>query len=89
MSSTPTNRPHGIDLPRAPGLTVVVRGHVAAVAALHARLAQSWTPDTLAKEVHLSRSQLVRGLTPHGSNVVSSDWFGCSVAARPRLPIGS
>jgi transcriptional regulator GlxA family with amidase domain len=39
----------------------VVRGHaVAAVNVLHARLAEPWTLDTLAQEIHLSRSQLVR-----------------------------
>lgn len=39
----------------------VVRGHVVvAVNALHARLAESWTLDSLADKVHLSRSQLVR-----------------------------
>lgn len=39
----------------------VVRGHVVvAVKILRSRLAESWSLDTLAGEVHLSRSQLVR-----------------------------
>ncbi|HTU31493.1 MAG TPA: AraC family transcriptional regulator [Solirubrobacteraceae bacterium] len=39
----------------------VVRGHVvAAVGILRDRLAEPWTLDRLADEVHLSRSQLVR-----------------------------
>ena len=39
----------------------VVCGHVAiAVRLLHARMAEPWTLDALAGEVHLSRSQLVR-----------------------------
>ena len=39
----------------------VVRGHVvAAVSILRDRLAEPWTLDRLADEVHLSRSQLVR-----------------------------
>lgn len=39
----------------------VVRGHVVeAVAVLRSRLAESWTLNSLAEEVHLSRSQLVR-----------------------------
>lgn len=39
----------------------VVRGHVVtAVGVLRARLAEPWTLDALADEVHLSRSQLVR-----------------------------
>lgn len=49
----------------------VVRGHVAiAVRLLRARLAEPWTLSSLAEEVHLSRSQLVRafdttvGLSP-------------------------
>lgn len=43
---------------------------VAAVGVLHARLAEPWSLDALADEVHLSRSQLVRsfgattGLSP-------------------------
>jgi transcriptional regulator GlxA family with amidase domain len=38
-----------------------VRGHVvAAVGVLRARLAEPWSLDALANEVHLSRSQLVR-----------------------------
>ncbi len=49
--SQPTTRPqHG-----------VVRGHVvAALDVLRTRLAEPWTLDSLAAEVHLSRSQLVR-----------------------------
>lgn len=49
----------------------ITRGHVvAAVNALRARLAEPWTLNSLAAEVHLSRSQLVRsfdattGLSP-------------------------
>ncbi len=49
----------------------VVRGHVvAAVGVLRGRLAEPWTLNALADEVHLSRSQLVRsfdaatGLSP-------------------------
>lgn len=39
----------------------VVRGHVVtAVGVLRDRLAEPWTLDSLAAEVHLSRSQLVR-----------------------------
>jgi transcriptional regulator GlxA family with amidase domain len=39
----------------------VVRGHVVtAVCVLRDRLAEPWTLDSLAAEVHLSRSQLVR-----------------------------
>ncbi|MDA8329861.1 MAG: helix-turn-helix transcriptional regulator [Candidatus Dormibacteraeota bacterium] len=39
----------------------VVRGHVvAAVGVLRPRLAEPWTLDSLAEEVHLSRSQLAR-----------------------------
>ena len=39
----------------------VVRGHtVTAVKILRDRLAEPWTLDALAEEVHLSRSQLVR-----------------------------
>lgn len=38
-----------------------VRGHVArAIGVLRDRLAEPWTLTTLAEEVHLSRSQLVR-----------------------------
>ena len=49
----------------------MVRGHVVtAVGLLRTRLAEPWTLDALADEVHLSRSQLVRsfdattGLSP-------------------------
>jgi len=59
-SPTPTPAAHG-----------VVRGHaVTAVNILRTRLAEPWTLDALAEEVHLSRSQLVRvfdataGLSP-------------------------
>jgi transcriptional regulator GlxA family with amidase domain len=39
----------------------VVRGHVVvAVEVLRSRMAESWSLDALADEVHLSRSQLVR-----------------------------
>lgn len=39
----------------------VVHGHVvAAVKLMRARLPEPWTLDTLAEEVHLSRSQLAR-----------------------------
>lgn len=54
-----------------PGGRGVVRGHVVtAVGLLRTRLAEPWTLDALADEVHLSRSQLVRsfdattGLSP-------------------------
>lgn len=54
-----------------PGAHGVVRGHVViAVNLLRSRLAEPWTLDALAGEVHLSRSQLVRsfdattGLSP-------------------------
>ena len=44
-----------------PQVRGVVRGHVvAAVGVLRVRLAEPWTLDALASEVHLSRSQLVR-----------------------------
>lgn len=46
---------------KVPATHSVVRGHVAtAVQALRARLAEPWTLSSLAAEVHLSRSQLVR-----------------------------
>lgn len=49
-SGLATSSPHG-----------VVRGHViAATDALRARMAEPWTLSSLAEEVHLSRSQLVR-----------------------------
>jgi transcriptional regulator GlxA family with amidase domain len=39
----------------------VVRGHVVvAVKLLHEQIAEHWTLNSLAEEVHLSRSQLVR-----------------------------
>ncbi len=45
----------------AAGVRGVVRGHVVvAVNVLRAHLAAPWTLDSLATEVHLSRSQLVR-----------------------------
>jgi transcriptional regulator GlxA family with amidase domain len=51
---------HTTDPPR-PMPHGVVRGHVVtAVNVLRARLAEPWTLDALADEVHLSRSQLVR-----------------------------
>ena len=41
----------------------VVRGHVVTVVGLlRTRLAEPWSLDALADEVHLSRSQLVRAL---------------------------
>lgn len=50
--------------PQHPAVLVghgVVRGHVvAAVNVLRSRLAEPWTLNTLAEEIHLSRSQLVR-----------------------------
>ena len=47
--------------PAKPAARGVVRGHVvSAVNLLHCRLAEPWTLDELAAEVHLSRSQLVR-----------------------------
>lgn len=43
------------------GVRGVVRGHAAtALGILRERLAEPWTLSTLAQEVHLSRSQLVR-----------------------------
>jgi AraC family transcriptional regulator len=46
---------------RSPAVRGVVRGHVVvAVNTLRSRLAEPWTLDALAAEVHLSRSQLVR-----------------------------
>ena len=52
------SRPCTLGKPQARG---VVRGHVvAAVGVLRCRLAEPWTLDALAREVHLSRSQLVR-----------------------------
>jgi transcriptional regulator GlxA family with amidase domain len=60
-------KPSDISLPpTSPGRTTVaghgiVRGHViTAVNVLRARLAEPWTLDALADEIHLSRSQLVR-----------------------------
>ncbi|HWG01458.1 MAG TPA: AraC family transcriptional regulator [Trebonia sp.] len=45
----------------AAGERGIVRGHVVvAVEVLRARLAEPWTLDALAEEIHLSRSQLVR-----------------------------
>lgn len=47
--------------PDATPMRGVVRGHVVtAVGVLRARLADPWTVDELAREVNLSRSQLVR-----------------------------
>lgn len=44
-----------------PAIRGVVHGHVVvAVDLLRSRLTEPWTLDTLASEVHLSRSQLVR-----------------------------
>lgn len=46
---------------RVPVIRGVVCGHVvAAIGVLRARLAEPWSLDALAEEVHLSRSQLVR-----------------------------
>jgi transcriptional regulator GlxA family with amidase domain len=54
-SLTPQDRP-SVFAPRG-----VVHGHVvAAVKVLRDRIAEPWTLDALAAEVHLSRSQLVR-----------------------------
>lgn len=59
-----TTTQHGNRPPRPePAFAVrgVVRGHVVvAVKVLRERLAEPWTLDALAGEVHLSRSQLVR-----------------------------
>jgi transcriptional regulator GlxA family with amidase domain len=47
--------------PTPPAVRGMVRGHVVtAVRILHSRIAEPWTLDTLAEQVHLSRSQLVR-----------------------------
>jgi transcriptional regulator GlxA family with amidase domain len=44
----------------------VVRGHVVtAVQTLRKRMDEKWTLDTLAEEIHLSRSQLVRAFDAH------------------------
>ncbi|HTR71517.1 MAG TPA: helix-turn-helix transcriptional regulator [Mycobacteriales bacterium] len=56
----PHNSPSG-DQTRTPAPHGVLRGHVVtAVGVLRTRIAESWTLDTLADEVHLSRSQLAR-----------------------------
>lgn len=48
-----------------PSVRGVVRGHtVVAVRALRAHLTEPWTLNSLAEEVHLSRSQLVRSFDP-------------------------
>ena len=55
--------PHRVSQPEpvVPGEHGVVRGHVVvAIKLLRERLAEPWTLDALAKEVHLSRSQLAR-----------------------------
>ena len=53
------SRPHASTPELAP--CGVVRGHVVtATDVLRTRLAEQWTLDSLADEVHLSRSQLVR-----------------------------
>jgi len=47
--------------PAPPAVHGIVRGHVVtAISVLRTRMAEPWTLDALAKEVHLSRSQLVR-----------------------------
>ena len=47
--------------PAAVSVRGVVRGHVVtATSLLRTRLAEPWTLDSLAEEVHLSRSQLAR-----------------------------
>lgn len=49
------------DTPESSSPRGVVRGHVVtAVRVLRDRMAEQWTLDALADEVHLSRSQLVR-----------------------------
>jgi transcriptional regulator GlxA family with amidase domain len=62
---TPRSRGQAINnplkQPAPPTVRGVVRGHVVtAVAVMRERLAESWSLDALADEVHLSRSQLVR-----------------------------
>ncbi len=58
-SNTRSGSPQQSSVPS--GRRGVVRGHVViAVGVLRARLAEPWTLDSLAIEVHLSRSQLVR-----------------------------
>jgi hypothetical protein len=48
----------------------IVRGHVVvAVNTLRSRLAEPWSLDALADEVHLSRSQLVRAFDPAAQRV--------------------
>lgn len=50
-----------------PGVRGVVRGRVVtAVGVLYLRMAEPWTLDALANEVHLSRSQLVRAFDAVG-----------------------
>lgn len=47
--------------PAVPAVRGVVRGHVVtAVGVLRSRITEPWTLNSLADEVHLSRSQLVR-----------------------------
>lgn len=58
---TDAEQPHGLHQPKALAHRGVVRGHaVAAVKAMHDRLSEPWTLNSLAEEVHLSRFQLVR-----------------------------
>lgn len=50
-----------LNTPKSSSPRGVVRGHVfTAVRVLRDRMAEQWTLDALADEVHLSRSQLVR-----------------------------
>jgi transcriptional regulator GlxA family with amidase domain len=63
MPSDPTRDPHVNTLGelRVIGARGVVRGHVVTtVGPLRTRLAEPWTLSSLAGEVHLPRSQLVR-----------------------------
>jgi transcriptional regulator GlxA family with amidase domain len=59
MTASPTTGPPRLCEPTA--AHGVVRGHaITAVGVLRARMAERWTLDSLADEVYLSRSQLVR-----------------------------
>jgi transcriptional regulator GlxA family with amidase domain len=60
---SPNAEPRGVPerQPNSPAPRGIVRGHVVvAVNTLRSRLAEPWTLDALAAEVHLSRSQLAR-----------------------------
>jgi hypothetical protein len=59
----------GLDVrwqPQVMALVRILKGAVAAIGVLRARLAEPWTLDVLAGGVHLSRSQLVRSFDTLG-----------------------